>query len=480
MALIKYDGVSKQSGVVSQDHALAVKIDPTSGSIISKLAEAIADVNGNFQLQWGSDLGSDNWLGRIGVVVCDADGAVKLASIGKDWLEGEHVSGVVERTLEMNALATGPTVQVTGEGGRVMFDSTGTYKYLFSVQPLKPGGKYYWEIEVGTDGIPGRFYWGVSAINSGWTNVVAPYVFTGYGTNPYLSGFTKLAGNPTDPAGGETGMLAFDSNTGNVWFGNEGVWYNGGNPETGVNPTFNSPTFATDVLHVMASATWSNTCKLNLQSKHQKYSAPVGFKPPSNDVDTPTPNTFANGFVDTSTGRIVFSEFNKRIDHVVYSTAMYTPGRCPIVKKSYWEVEIVAVVGGGAYYWAGVSSNTISVTTSSGMELIGINGDGNGYVAGAVLDTGYAGGTALIAGDKIMFAFDPFTGELWIGVNGAWLGTQDPANGLNPWGKFNTTHIFHTMCKTNYIGTAFRMACATADLTYTAPAGFGEIIGYYG
>ena len=59
---------------------------------------------------------------------------------------------------------------------------------------------------------------------------------------------------------------------------------------------------------------------------------------------------------------------------------------------------------------------------------------GNIYHYKGESDQSFSGnaGSTVSAGNIVMMAYDPATYKWWVGVNGSWNGSQDPANGSNP------------------------------------------------
>lgn len=99
--------------------------------------------------------------------------------------------------------------------------------------------------------------------------------------------------------------------------------------------------------------------------------------------------------------------------------------------KTYWEV--VMTTSGSGNNFAGIGLGSLSDVGFLGgvAGVIGIrNFDGNLYVNGATNPAGVgAPYGAIAAGATVMYAYDPATFRLWIGKNGTWFNSGDPAAG---------------------------------------------------
>lgn len=93
----------------------------------------------------------------------------------------------------------------------------------------------------------------------------------------YRGGVQTAQGNGTNAIGvGGRAMVAYDAATGKVWLGSNGVWFGGGDPATGSNPTY---TFtAGTALFLMLGEQWApqqGTLKNN--AGENAYAIPSGF-----------------------------------------------------------------------------------------------------------------------------------------------------------------------------------------------------------
>lgn len=103
----------------------------------------------------------------------------------------------------------------------------------------------------------------------------------------------------------------------------------------------------------------------------------------------------------------------------------------PLTFKSYCEVRIVSISNYGGslgfgvgslnntFYWGSVSFQT---NYSSGYIYVQNGASGGGSSPGNI-------GGNVSAGNIVMMAYDPATYRWWVGVNGTWRNSGDPANG---------------------------------------------------
>jgi len=107
----------------------------------------------------------------------------------------------------------------------------------------------------------------------------------------------------------------------------------------------------------------------------------------------------------------------------------------PLTFKSYCEVRIVSISNYGGALGFGVGSlnnvfyhGSVTFQTNYSSGYIYVQ---NGALSGGGSQDGNAGGT-VSAGDIVMMAYDPATFKWWVGKNGTWNSSGDPANGNNP------------------------------------------------
>ena len=111
----------------------------------------------------------------------------------------------------------------------------------------------------------------------------------------------------------------------------------------------------------------------------------------------------------------------------------------PITEKTYCEVRLDAssnyggVPGFGTFGGSDDDDNTIGFSTNylSGRINLG-NGQSGGNIGGTVS-----------AGKIIMMALDPDTRKWWVGVDGNWRNSGDPAGGTGHVYQYSTTYFSH-------------------------------------
>lgn len=77
---------------------------------------------------------------------------------------------------------------------------------------------------------------------------------------------------------GTRAMVAYDMDVGHLWFGVNGTWFNGGNPETGANPIYTQ--LSGFMVTPMVSVSYSAQIRCFVEPDSWLY-APAGFSPPT-------------------------------------------------------------------------------------------------------------------------------------------------------------------------------------------------------
>jgi hypothetical protein len=93
--------------------------------------------------------------------------------------------------------------------------------------------------------------------------------------------------------------------------------------------------------------------------------------------------------------------------------------------------------------------------------------NGNKYNSGS--NSAY--GSAFVAGDIAMFAFDADTGKFYVGKNGTWFASGDPVSGTNPAFTVTTGKTYLAACGHNVACTQ-HINFGQRPFTYTPPTGF--------
>lgn len=139
--------------------------------------------------------------------------------------------------------------------------------------------------------------------------------------------------------------------------------------------------------------------------------------------------------------------------------------------KHYWEFKYTTVALADATW--GVANSTMALTNYVGLDA---NGWGVYMPTGNKLNNGSntAYGTAQAVNDVLMVALDMDNGKVWMGKNGTWFNSGDPAAGTNAafTGLSGTLYACLTLTNTNVtVGVANFGASA---MGYTAPSGFRQ------
>lgn len=193
---------------------------------------------------------------------------------------------------------------LTSTDGRTAWISTGSgvgyYLHANKLMAWNDGKKYYWEVV--WNGALGESKTGI-AVPSATSNLYGSwrYVILS-GTNPVIR-WTDPA-NPGSTAGaiglgasmlaspGDVLMFALDNNTGKLWVGLNGAWYNGGDPAAGTGQT-RTVSLGYDYQPFVAfdqAGQTSQNATFYVQSTN--YSVPAGFT----TLDLPPPEVALPSF----------------------------------------------------------------------------------------------------------------------------------------------------------------------------------------
>lgn len=139
-------------------------------------------------------------------------------------------------------------------------------------------------------------------------------------------------------------------------------------------------------------------------------------------------------------------------------------------EKVYWEVKITNAVGG---VMVGMANGSFTLTnylgTSSGS--CGFQSAAAAYFSGVTRDYATAMPTCS-TNDIWMLAFDRGAGKLWLGRNGTWLNSGNPAGGTGSVMSAMTSGTWYPACSADAATNTMRMISAEVNLTYAIPSGF--------
>jgi hypothetical protein len=165
---------------------------------------------------------------------------------------------------------------------------------------ITSAGGGYDQIRVGTIMISsGKWYWEYrmeGTYNYGAAGLIDPTIANFYSMmasstpNPdYTGGFKRQQNGNTYSAGvttvatpsisnGDVAMFAVDYNTGKVWVGTAGTWYNSGDPAAGTNPTLTIQTLTNVVPFFSPTDSGSQQYIVNFGQRAFAYTPPTGYK----------------------------------------------------------------------------------------------------------------------------------------------------------------------------------------------------------
>ena len=183
-------------------------------------------------------------------------------------------------------------------------------------------------------------------------------------------------------------------------------------------------------------------------------------------TDTPTNNFMTwNPLDSTDPGDLTYTEGNTK---VVNATGVVRGTQAAASGKWYWEIKQITTVNASNPIQYGIADTEDSPPTHSSLNnaLIAYSdNDGNTeikkFANGTESDVAMNGFTNISANDIIQFAFDADTAKLWVGINGTYLNSGDPANGTGEVASTNAGNFF-TPCLEH------------AGVTYTIESNFGN------
>ena len=183
-------------------------------------------------------------------------------------------------------------------------------------------------------------------------------------------------------------------------------------------------------------------------------------------TDTPTNNFCTwNPLDNTDPGDLTYSEGNTK---VVNATGVCRGTLAAASGKWYWEIKQITTVDAGNPIQYGIADVEDSPPTHSSLNSALIAYSDNALnCAIKKFDEGTASTitmsefTSISQNDIINFAFDADTAKLWVGKNGSWLHSGNPAAGSNEVASTSTGNFF-TPCLEH------------AGVTYTIETNFGN------
>ena len=229
-------------------------------------------------------------------------------------------------------------------------------------------------------------------------------------------------------------------------------------------------------------------------SGNTRHFTPSGFGAAQSVEDSPTNNFCTwNNLDTTDISDLTFSEGNLK---VVNATGVCRGTLAAASGKWYWEIKQLTAVDASNPIQYGVADTEASPTTHSSLNNALIAYSDNNleksikkFAAGteSTITSTMGSYNSISANDIIMFAFDADTAKLWVGRNGTWLNSGDPAAGSNEVASTNAGNFF-TPClehagvtytiQANFGNPQFSISSANSDAAgygqfeYTVPTGF--------
>ena len=167
------------------------------------------------------------------------------------------------------------------------------------------------------------------------------------------------------------------------------------------------------------------------------------------DITTDTPmNNFMlwNPLDGTDLSDLTFSEGNTK---VVNATGVCRGTLAAASGKWYWEIKQITAVDASNPIQYGIADTEDSPPTHSSLNNALIAYSDNAlnhaikkFANGTASDVAMDGFTSISQNDIIQFAFDADTAKLWVGINGTYLNSGDPAAGSNEVASTNAGNFF--------------------------------------
>lgn len=416
---------------------------------------------------------------------------MNVSGTTKDFQVGgvSSVTGTVV-TLDSSAGGHSSSGTLTNSNMTWSSNSLGSWQSVRAATS-KSAGKWYCEVLVGSIDSSNC----VGIVNSSFNpSTAGTWIFSGasgwaYDYNgtkatngSYLSYGTAFAAN--DIIG-----IALDLDNGYLYFSRNGVWQNSGVPTSGASGTGAAYGSLSGSFYFAASTANTTGLTFNLGASSWSYTCPTGFSGISFSGTTYTLSNLkdSTGTTPLAVPTSVYKEktvSNFNVSQIgSYATldtsasghnalgtisnnnltwnnngTYHRTARSSVSKstgKWYCEVNL-DVIGGSCNH--GIALSTCDVT-ASGFPGNLSNSYGYDYPLGG-----------MVVNDKIQIAFDADMGKMWIGRNGVWVGSGDPAAGSNPISTFtpgSTVYFAHSeyngQSTINYGATSF---------AYTKPTGF--------
>lgn len=357
----------------------------------------------------------------------------------------------------------------------------------------KSSGKWYWEIKAtagdGTTDAGGLGIAEHAMLNSSkWVGGTTSGLGFGYGAccsqQWWLtwSGVTTPAGIPPLSSAVKAGavyMFALDMDNGRFWTGQDGTWFNGGDPNTNANPAavglsgtvYPAITFYENSINAFVG---------NFGASAFSYPVPAGFNPGLYSIPTTWDPAWSVPGVTYAQGNLAISGNSPNTKNV-----RTLVGRS--LGKYYWELTTTG--GDGATDAGGIGILEAAMANDS--NYIGWSPSGLGFGYGSCCSVKWwvnwngvtnpsglpPANSAVKTGNVYMFALDMNAGKLWTGQNGTWYNAGDPALATNPAATGITGTVYPGATFYASSINAFTANFGGSTFAYPPPSGFGA--GFY-
>ncbi len=289
---------------------------------------------------------------------------------------------------------------------------------------------------------------------------------------------------------GDRLMFALDRTAGLFWIGKNGTWFNSGDPGAGTGAQFTNMDCSEAqyggveapwrFFFATTGVTYSSTPLLfHLATGNsifpQLYTAPSGFTALEEPSTTMIPGEVwsyrdsSSDFMSISTGMNACWSTGGTIAVGASQNYALSVGQMQVGEKYYWEMDAGVNSSNFQVFGAALLSDPGTGVTSDGTVCLwkrdGTLADG---VASITMDTtGIAG---WVASDILMFAMDLANGKMWIGKNGTWFNSGNPANGTNP--QFSSIPTSGIWCAKGIITSGSYDCLFASGTNYSTPSGF--------
>jgi len=353
------------------------------------------------------------------------------------------------------------TLSADSTGFLVNASVTGNYCSAQSIDGI-PSGKRYWEIIAATKTNSNLYYIGVGTDVVPSSNVTQLSVYANTVSFLFSTGEifrnNAVIGTASACTIGDVIGIAFDADTGEVWFSKNGVWLVNGDPANGLNPitTLSAGTFK-PVVQV-----YEDEASFLLRTSNQYFSYPIpsGFEHLQGIFESPKGWLVHNYRADLSNSNRTLT----KITSTAWDGNALYPRRLTN-GKYYYEVLLDDTYNNFVIGWAFPYFDSYIAQFMPAGAIFSWTGE--------IFPYGPVYG-ALSPGDVVGIAMDIDNGEIYFSRNGTWLGTSNPETRTDPALTGISGDIYpmislydrYSECVANF---------NTSDFQYTMPSGYEQL-----